>query len=227
MADAKSKRRRSASRMFRRLLTGGALIAVGGCIGVALGALLDGPRVLLRRLSEPVQSVELAPSPSATAGDELEEFRALQVMETSAQPEPAPAPAILSRNPGPQAGVGHVAAAPGPSARAVSVEEVIAAIEERRASTRDRDPPALPQPPLAATRHRVVQVAAYGDLPSAEALVQRLHVRGFDSYVSGTHPKGQARHRVRVRAREGETAEGIAAQLKARGYGVWITTEGR
>jgi cell division septation protein DedD len=72
---------------------------------------------------------------------------------------------------------------------------------------------------------QVVQIAAYTDRRSAEALVRRLSADGLDPFVSDTQPRGEVRYRVRVRPRPGQQIESLADELKSRGFSVWIASE--
>ena len=81
------KAQRGETGSTRSSLAGAALLLLGGCIGLVLGALLDAPRILMRRLQEPVQTVQLEPDsePRAVAAappaEQLAEYRALQRAE--------------------------------------------------------------------------------------------------------------------------------------------------
>jgi hypothetical protein len=80
---------RSAQGTVRRWLAGFALLSLGAGVGVLLGAVLDGPRLLVRRWTEEVQTLELSrPRPEAPS---LDEFEALQTRAEPAPPAPVPA----------------------------------------------------------------------------------------------------------------------------------------
>ncbi|MBW2281449.1 MAG: hypothetical protein JRG82_11975, partial [Deltaproteobacteria bacterium] len=99
---------RSAQGTVRRWLAGFALLSLGAGVGVLLGAVLDGPRLLVRRWTEEVQTLELSrPRPEAPS---LDEFEALQTRAEPARPAPVrpPVPAPAASKP----------SAPAPTARA-------------------------------------------------------------------------------------------------------------
>ena len=56
------ERRERGGGSFGRLMAGLALVSVGVCLGIILGSLVDGPRLFVRRLTEPVQRIELPPA---------------------------------------------------------------------------------------------------------------------------------------------------------------------
>ena len=72
----------------RSVLTGAALVAAGGCVGIVAGALLDAPRVLLHRLQGPVQTVELP----------AESTRVSSSVKSSSSPRAAATPALRARD---------------------------------------------------------------------------------------------------------------------------------
>ena len=200
----------------RGTLAGSGLILLGGCIGLVLGALLDAPRLLLRRLQEPVQIIELEPAVGPIPGlavaptdQDLPEYRALQ----QAQPREAPPDvAVPAARPAPKA------EAPEPRA-----EDVISAIAAR--TPREPAPPAKLEPTPSPGAGDVVQVGAFPDAGSAQRVVDRLKRLGFDSYRSERLGNGGSRHRVRVRPGGGRDAQRLAASLRERGFDVWITRE--
>lgn len=65
---------------LQNFLVGTGLIAIGGCLGILLGSLLDAPRLVMSRFYKPVQTVqlELAEEAEPTNALELSEYRALQ-----------------------------------------------------------------------------------------------------------------------------------------------------
>jgi cell division protein FtsN len=194
----------------RRIVAGVGLFAVGTSIGIVLGSVLEGPRLFVRRLTEPSQKVEIPASSIRLEAERLTAFRELQRERPSAprvpatrQPPPMP-PEVATAPPRP---------APERRADPEAAERVISQIEARRAVK------------VKSASQKVVQVAAYADKRAAEALVRRLKASGFDSYISHTRPEGQQRYRVRVRSKTGEAAKTLAARLEAEGLSVWITTE--
>ncbi len=223
MARAGAKKGRAWARYRSWLAKGLAasgLLSIGVCLGVVLGSVLDGPRLFVRRLTQPTERVELRPSVTALELELLPAFRDLQrerpVPPPSLPPTAHPTPpAVAPPGPRPTARP-EVAAAPVRRALAPApevVERVIAEIAAREKSAPKTGP------------SEVVQVAAYTDRKGAEVLVERLRKRGFDSYISDTQPKGSHRFRVRVRPPSGGSANQLAARLEAQGHGVWITKE--
>ncbi|TDJ07035.1 MAG: SPOR domain-containing protein [Deltaproteobacteria bacterium] len=201
-------------------LAASGLLSIGVCLGVVLGSVLDGPRLFVRRLTQPTESIELRPAATALDLDLLPAFRELQRERLVPPPSPPPAaapspPAVAPPSPRPMARP-EVAAAPVrrvPAPGTEVAERVIAEIAAREKSAPKTGP------------SEVVQVAAYTDRKGAEVLVGRLRKRGFDSYISDTQPKGSHRYRVRVRPPSGDSANQLAARLEAQGHGVWITKE--
>ncbi len=209
-------------------LAASGLLSIGVCLGVVLGSVLDGPRLFVRRLTQPTERVELRPAATALEAELLPAFLDLQRERPVPPPSPPPAarpspppaarpspPAVAPPSPRPTARP-EVAAAPVrgvPAPGSEVAERVIAAIAAREKSAPKTGP------------GEVVQVAAYTDRKMAEALVGRLRKRGFDSYISDTQPKGSHRFRVRVRPPSGDSAIQLAARLEAQGHGVWITKE--
>ncbi len=223
MARASAKKGRAWARYRSWLAKGLAasgLLSIGVCLGVVLGSVLDGPRLFVRRLTQPTERVELRPAATALEAELLPAFLDLQRERPVPPPSPQPAarpspPAMAPPSPRPTARP-EVAAAPVrgvPAPGSEVAERVIAAIAAREKSAPNTGP------------SEVVQVAAYTDRKMAEALVGRLRKRGFDSYISGTQPKGSHRFRVRVRPPSGDSAIQLAARLEAQGHGVWITKE--
>jgi len=231
MARKKAKQggNSAASRKVRSGLSATALLLIGGCAGLALGSLLDGPRVFLRHLLEPSESTEIAGVAAPAAPAELTEYRALQQTRPRAEPpaaqlppRQAPAPKPAPARPPPSPPESKPAAAP-PARPEVQARDLIDEIAAKRAAT--RSPEVQPRPALQRVGSKVVQIAAYRDIRSAEALVRRLRRGGFDSYVSSTRPDGEDRFRVRV-SPGGETdIETLASELRERGFPIWVTTE--
>jgi cell division septation protein DedD len=208
------ERPRASTGGFRRLASGTGLLAVGTCVGIVVGTVWNVPELLIERLRRPVQIVELAPVDLPGPPD-LPEFRSLQgrAPQRSAVAPVAPAPRTApakQRSPAPTpARPTRAAAAPSQT----SAQTVIAGISRRTTG-------GAPSP-----SGKVVQVAAYTDARSAEALVRRLRERGYDSFVSSSVPQGKLRFRVRVRPARGQEVAQLAEALGASGYGVWITRE--
>lgn len=222
----------------RSILTGAALVVVGGCIGIVAGALLDAPRVLLHRLQGPVQTVELPTESTRVSSDDFEEFRALQDEKPPAKPRARPAPARpapalppeLARAPEKKPASAQLAVPakrPAPAARAAatpkrapapSAEALIRDIAARHESP---SPPA----PASLQARPVVQVGAFADTRATDKVIDRLRAQGFDSYLSRKPAGGRYPHRVRVRPGGGSDANALAAELARRGYDVWITRE--
>jgi cell division protein FtsN len=209
---------------LRRTAAALLLLGVGVALGLVIGNIWSVPSVLWDWWREPGQTLVLAPEaeePPATAP--LEAFRELQ----EGKPRPGPGRAQPART------------------EPDTVEPARAQPTQLEAQPRDvaaRGPSPAEVPQDAATRAiarifdqvettdappggEVVQVAAYRDLRSAEALARRLVRDGFKAYVSGKHPPGDLRHRVRVRPATGQDVYGLAGELEERGFGVWVTEE--
>ncbi|MCH6562820.1 MAG: hypothetical protein IH800_10450, partial [Myxococcales bacterium] len=102
MARAGAKKGRAWARYRSWLAKGLAasgLLAIGVCLGVVLGSVLDGPRLFVRRLTQPTESIELRPSATALDLDLLPAFRELQ----RERPAPSPAARRLASKPPPAA----------------------------------------------------------------------------------------------------------------------------
>jgi cell division septation protein DedD len=238
-------RLRDSTGSARSTLAGSGLILLGACIGLVLGALLDAPRILLRRLQEPVQTVEIESTADEASrqaeplvDEDLSEYRALQKQAPpAARPDvAAPAPAPVAAAPG--------AATPLPKTREPSAEDVIGEIARRtprepepapksnaasRSSAAPKRNAAAKAAPRIASRTAVspdvVQVGAFPDVRSAQRVVDRLKRLGFDSYRSERAGNGGSRHRVRVRPDGVRDAQTLAGSLRERGFDVWITRE--
>ncbi len=208
---------------LRGVLVGTVLLVVGACLGIVAGSLLDGPRLLLRSLSQPVQSVDLAATlldesteeAGSGAAEDLTEFRALQEGVPEAAPlEAAPVAAAPERRP-----IESVAS------EEPRVETVIQEIAMRRGigAPPAAAAPAAPRP--AQPGEMVVQVGAFAERSPAEKLQERLRRMGFDAYLSERRPSGKFRFRVRVRPSQVVDAHSLASDLKARHFNVWVTRE--
>ena len=222
MARGGPKRRGGATRW----LSATGLLCFGAVIGVLLGAILDGPRMLVRRWTEEVQVLEL-PTPTIESPS-LDEFNALQA-KTAPSPSPPPAPERQKQADPSQ----PVASAP---TRSASPEKLIAEIRERKAErvALPTSPPEAPSeilpevrsvPTSAGRSGPVVQVAAFRDASAAETLVQRLRRAGYDAYLSDQRADGSNKYRVRVQPPAGGSVKKLAKTLEERGYGVWVTSE--
>jgi cell division septation protein DedD len=200
---------------MRRFVTGAALLGIGCAIGLVVGTVSNVPELLLTWAARDSTTVELAtpePAPPARVAD-LQEFPKLQ------EPAKATAPlanAPLARNPQvaappPAAASPRPQTPPAPQAPAPAAKEAVVASLAKKTSP--------------APGGSVVQVAAYSDARSAEALARRLRDQGFDSYVSDQKPDGQQRYRVRVRPSTGQDPKQLAAKLGQSGLSVWVTRE--
>jgi hypothetical protein len=204
----------------RRALAAGALVALGGGLGVVFATVSGVPEVLLERLTGSTVVVPLEPSPASPPEEPLQGFVDLQSPDgaprgvrpppplppVATRPSPEPAPA--KRVPAPQrvAEISERREPPAPSAKSV-IEEL------RSRGSRSTAPSG-----------RVVQVGAYAGRAPAQALVERLERRGFHAFVSAASG-GANRWRVRVRPPGGGDAEALAGRLRAAGYDTWVTTE--
>jgi cell division septation protein DedD len=224
------------SSILRRLLTGGALVALGVSVGIIFGTVSNLPDLLYRRLREEPTTVDLRTDP--VDPEKLEALGALQLpgpavsspaepapppvarpaRETAAAVPPAPAPrAAAPRPPTAPSRTPAVSAAPAPrpgsqpQSAAKVIDEIARKLEsDTRANARSGP---------------VVQVASYTDPRAAQALATRLRKGGFDSFVSVSRPAGQRRYRVRVWPSAARDEKALAGQLEARGFSVWITRQ--
>jgi cell division septation protein DedD len=216
----------------RTLTAGAALLAVGAMLGIVLGALMDAPRLLLHRLNEPVQTVEIGsdmPGVGATQGasEPVEELAQYEALQEEAPPRRAP------RRPAPTSPAPEVAKPPPPKApepvavaiapmETPSAEALIEAIAEEHKSP--APPPPGPAKSAAPASGPVVQVGAFPDARSAGALVAQLQAQGFNSYLS-SNSTSRYPHRVRVRPGASGDATVLAGELERRGFEVWVTQE--
>jgi cell division protein FtsN len=222
----------------RSTLAGAGLLALGACLGIVAGSLLDAPRLLLQRLQEPVASVELGetstPEPgvaSAPAVGDLTEYAALQEARkpTRKLPVVRPEPALSAAPKAQPAAKPPAPVAPAPKPEPVTKPEPRAEDVIREIARRVKSPaPPAPQAPAStapAKSGSVAQVGAFGDTASAQAMVDKLRGLGFDSYISNQKAKGRYSLRVRVRPSNGTNIAATAASLKDRGFDVWVTKE--
>jgi len=245
---------RSTRGILRRWLAGLALLSLGAGVGVLLGAVLDGPRLLVRRWTEDVQTLEL--SRSRPEAPSLDEFEALQTRadppRTPARakdPAPAAPPRATGRAAPARTDAGaRPAVASAPEQQVPTPEELIAELRRRAddapkpapkpAPRRDVKPaleavarpaakPAQAELPIRPERRSgaVVQVAAYRELEAAQTLVRRLRRAGYDAYLSDQRATGPNKYRVRVQPPPGSPVKQLATTLADRGYGVWVTSE--
>ena len=224
-------RRSSRNGSVRTLTAGAALLLVGAMLGIVLGALMDAPRLLLHRLNEPVQTVDIGsdmPGVGATqeAGepDELEQYQKLQEAAPPQRAPRRPAPTT----PAPQVAEPAPPKAPEPVAIAVAPKDTPTAEALIEAIAEEHKSPAPPAPnsakSAAPASGPVVQVGAFPDARSAGALVGQLQAQGFNSYVSSNSTSSYP-HRVRVRPGASGDASELAGELKRRGFDVWVTQE--
>jgi cell division protein FtsN len=207
------RRGTAAGAALKKLFFGSALVGVGVCLGVVLGAVWDLPELLLRRLLEAPRTVSLSPPEPSAGAEPLAAFRELQSKTRRARrsgpavpAQPKPAEARSDSRPAPPP---RPKGTKGPSATERALADVAARAVGRSAGN----------------RQVVIQVASYTDRRSAEALVRRLRRSGFDSYLSHTRPVGEVRYRVRVRPSDELGASELAVKLQSTGFSTWITTE--
>ncbi len=220
---------------MRRFVTGAALLGIGCALGLVLGTVSNVPELLLTWAARDSATVDLsapAPAPDAPANvAELQEFPRLQEPAKSAPPRAAPAPAALppARNPQvaspPPAAAPPAAPAPPAAAPAAAPEPAPTPAAAAAPAAKDAVVASLAKKSSPPANGSVVQVAAYADARSAEALARRLRAQGLDSYVSDRKPEGQLRYRVRVRPAPGEDPKQLAAKLGQSGLSVWVTRE--
>ena len=199
-----SQRRARPAGVVRRFLSGTVLLTIGGSVGIVVGTLWNVPEILLARLLQPVQRIDLARDAAELSTGPLPGFESLQ---RGIEGRRARVPARAAKPP--------VSAAPRPPPRAASpkqraAEEVIADLAARSGAPGEG---------------AVVQVASYTDRRAADALVRRLRAGGFESFLSDTRPGGTRRYRVRVRPRPGRDPKILAARLAREGFSVWVTNE--
>ncbi len=219
----------------RKFISGTGLLALGVCLGIVLGSLWDGPRLVLMRLSQPIQSVEVRSDESDAVNENLEEFRDLQregdrkrvVSRAPDVAQPKPAPKTEAKRP-----VISAPAAKDEPTVVIDAQKVIAELRDQRLAKKKLPPlkPVASAPPAAKIvkappSGKVVQVASYTESNAADALVKKLRAAGFDSYLSNTRPDGAYRYRVRVRPKGSATVQVLANNLKQRGYTTWVTAE--
>lgn len=220
--------------VLRRILYGTGLVAIGVCVGVVLGALLEAPRLFLAGLLHPVRTLDLSVQEGGDA-DGIDELEAIDEIPLRAFGE------LQGEEPRPRVPVAKPAAGGAPPPSPVA-DELIGRIRQRAlagepASAGASPPPADPAgarsstvpaaAPVASGRPSgtVVQVASFHDEADAERLVGELRSRGFDAFVSSNPVSESWRHRVRVSPGPGENADALEARLRARGYQTWKTQE--
>jgi cell division septation protein DedD len=196
---------------------GSLLVAIGACIGIVIGSVSETPRLLLERVRGPVETIELAPSPSAPeAAPPLEAFDELQGAPAKPEPKRAAAPAPPAPAASPVARAAPAAppqvSSPPPAAAAPvpakSAEELVRALEKKT------EPGAK----------SVVQVLSLAERKQADALVTKLKSQGLDPYVSPM-PDKSGRFRVRVRPTAGQSVAELETRLKTLGLKTWATAE--
>jgi cell division septation protein DedD len=190
--------------VLRKVFYSALLLGIGLSLGLVIGTVSPVPRLIRDFWSEPVQTVVVAPPADQTPGSApLEAFRQLQEGIGRARTETRPSP------------LADVAA--GSPDRSEPGEDRASQALERIAGK-------LRQEPGGYTGD-VVQVAAYRDSRSAEALVRRLLREGFHAYVSQGHPGGDIRYRVRVWPSPDQKVAQLSSTLQQRGFSVWVTKE--
>ena len=237
---------------LRRGLVGSALLLAGASLGLLIGSVFEGPRLVIRRWTEQVATLEIAAPATAPPGV-LEEFEALQRASVPAAQRSAPRssasqapPAVDRQKPSAAvAAVADVAAHPPKDARALIDEmkrrhdatlpkrtgappgsAIAVPAPEPPASVKPAAPSPEPAPRAAIPSPALgIQVAAYRDEASAAALVGRLLQLGFDAYLSGTRAQSPNQYRVRVRPGRGDEIGVLKAALEKRGFVVWVTRE--
>ena len=192
---------------LRKIVSSILLLGMGVALGLVIGTVWPVPSVLWDWWREPGQTLVLAPeAEELPAPTPLEAFRGLQ------EGKP-PSEAARVRPPRVEASPKDVAAR-GPGSAEGPEGAATRAIARISGELETTDPP---------PDGKAVQIAAYRDLRSAEALARRLVRDGFEAYVSGKHPRGDLRHRVRVRPAPGQDVYALAGELEERGFGVWVT----
>jgi cell division septation protein DedD len=195
-------------------------------LGIVIGSLLDGPRLFVRRLTEPIQRVEVRPTSTDAKPERLSAFRQLQSKRPAPSRQPvrksqaparvekrAPAPARKPRPEKKPPGAQRAPATPPNTPEQQAAEQVIAEIKAQQEAK------------VATGSGKVAQVAAYAERRAAGALASRLAKDGFDAYVSRIQKQGQEHFRVRVRPKPGSSMATVVSRLKSKGLSVWVTTE--
>ena len=208
MAGGKEPERRKAESRLRLWLYGSALAAVCFGGGVVTGAVLEGPRLLIRWVREPVESVAVAPQRPAEPG------RLERVAELHGDGPPRSGPPSEPASP---------AAADEPDAPGDAQATAAGLLATLRESVDSRG--AAPGATEASGSKRVVQVAASPRLDEVRELQNRLSAAGFDAFLGPPPAAGDGQHRVRVRPARGQSIDDLAAKLTASGYSTWITSE--
>ncbi len=231
---------------WQRGLLGALLCGVGLCVGVVIGSVMDGPRVLLRRLQEPTLGVELEELGERSAEqEELEEFRRLQepVATQAGRPVVAPKPdppAVAaarvpeppSRTPPPEAeseegpGTSDTAPAapelPAPAAATPRPADAAPAPTEREPPRRETPPQGAP-PPAAPAR-----AAAKPAPPDKEtllrAMAERVGARPEAETATSTPPAaGSPVIQVAAYA-DRSAADALAVRLRRDGHDAYVSS---
>ena len=71
----------------------------------------------------------------------------------------------------------------------------------------------------------MVQIAASPLLAELREIQHKLGETGFDAFVSSQQTGESVRHRLRVRPAQGQGIDELAAELSARGFATWVTSE--
>jgi len=181
------------------ILGAAVLIAGGFLCGLVLGLLAEEPGLVVSHLAG--QSEEVAWDAPEPAGEAQ--------AGAGAAPGPARAPAR------PKARTQEVA----PSAEPARAGEAT-----REPARPERTPAVSARPPAGAL---AVQVGAFAESASAEALARRLEESGYDAYVTPGPGPGAGRWRVRVGPLTGrEAADRTAERLRSReDLPTWILEE--
>lgn len=215
--------------VLRRILYGTGLVAIGVCVGVVLGALLEAPRLFLAGLLHPVRTLELNVQEEGSA-DGIDGSGAIDEIPLRAFGE------LQGDEPRSRVSAAKQAAGSAPPS-SPAADELIGRIRQRAlaeeptsaepAASRSPTVPAAGDAPVASMRPSgtVVQVASFQDAADAERLVGELRSRGFDAFVSPNSVSESWRHRVRVSPGSDENADALEARLRARGYQTWKTQE--
>lgn len=229
---------RRARSFLRRAPAACSFILVGVLIGIGasevwelpekLGLLWDGvfgvsgQELVLRgpeRAVTPASLTEfgaLQRPPKITAAATVREFGARARGGSETPPTPPMPPTLPTvAAPSREASADLSPATDPPPDAEMAAERVIREIAARRDTARAADPRVGP----------VVQVAAYTDARSADALALRLRRKGFDSFVAEGGSDVAQRFRVRVQPTAEVTSKLLAQQLTELGFSVWVTRQ--
>jgi DedD protein len=224
---------------FASLLGAGVLIAGGFALGLVAGVVSEEPELvvghLVGRSDEVAWAPEGEPEFTAAAG-QFEPIDALEASETAeladldlptgqaAARAEDPETAWIDDGPAPELDLPAVAAAP-PRRRAAPLRDV-SGLPVTGGAEKE---PAFDEPAdFAPTSGFAVQVGAFSEGSAAEDVRQKLHSKGFESYVIPASQSGDGKWRVRVGPVPTRgAADSLAGRLKSEErLPTWVLSEG-